>query len=947
VELSAIVPELVLAAACLVLVPMAGLLRGRWRALVPAVAGSALAAGAAAVLPTLARPARAVFHGTYRLDGLSQVSKLLVLVGALATLAMLAAYLRRHADAAHAPVALVFATLGAVGLTSAHDLGLLLLLLEMTSFGGYLLAALVRGDARALEATLKFLLLGAAALAVMGYGLTFLYGLTGSLDLAEIGAALPGADPAWTGLALALVLVGFGFEIAAVPLHFWMPDVLDGATAPAAGFLSVVPKIAAMTALVRVLVTAFPGELAAWPELVGGLAAATMALGNLAALRQSGLKRLLAYSSVAQAGYVLAAVAAAGRVERAAAAVAFYLAAYLLMNLGAFAFAAQLERTTGTDALARLGGLVRRSPVAALAFAAALLSLAGIPPLAGFAGKVLVLDAALAGGLPWLALIAAANWVVALAYYLRPIARMVLEPAGPATPRLAGALGWIGGALLAGTLALGVLPGAGLEVLGRAASFRLAAGGSSQVPEVGRPPRAGAAANAAGHGAASDVLEPRRGLVHARARRRRRLRAADRRDQGREGAWHRPRAAALDHVRAATHREIGAGHVPRRPRAEEGDGAGDVLRLGEPPQRRVRRDRLVDLRRLVAGRVGDRQPRGDHVHADAVGAQLQGERLREAVERGLRARVGHEARAGDPRQRAAHVDDAAAPPLDHPGGHRLAAEEAGLRLRVELPLVVLPPVLGERDDREVDGGVVDEDVDRAELRLDAADHRLDLRPDGGVGADEDGPPAGGGDLLDDLLPRAAIRDVVHGDLRALAGERLRDGGADPAARSGDDGDLVLHDVLLEVTAGGEGAGRRCATFSNSRIRSRFSSRTSPGLIPAARAGTPESASGASSACRRRPFGVSRTRNARASSRSSRRSTSPLRSMRWRIRVSVVGSWPLRRASSRCVSPSPSARRARTIHCSTVTPRRPNSASRVLVSARSARCTRKPIDSSRT
>jgi len=473
VELSAIVPELLLAGACLVLVPMAGLLRGGWGVLVPAVAGLALAGAIAATIPTLAWAPRPVFHGTYELDGLAQVSKLLVLAGALATLAMLAAYFRGHAQLAHAPVALLFATLGAVGVTSARDLGLLLLLLEMTSFAGYLLAALVRGSGRALEATLKYLLFGAVALAVMGYGLTFLYGLTGSLDLAEIGAALAGADRAWVILALALVLVGFGFEIAAVPLHFWMPDVLDGATAPAAGFLSVVPKIAATAALVRVLVTAFPGELGAWPELVAGIAAVTMTFGNVAALRQTGLKRLLAYSSVAQAGYVLVAVAAAGRVDRAPAAVAFYLAAYLFMNLGAFAFAAQLERTTGTDRLAGVGGLARRSPGAALVFAAALLSLAGIPPLAGFAGKVLVLEVALAGGLAWLAVVAAVNWVVALVYYVGPIARMVLDAADPEAPRLGGALGWIAGALLLGTVALGVVPGAGLEVLGRAASLRV------------------------------------------------------------------------------------------------------------------------------------------------------------------------------------------------------------------------------------------------------------------------------------------------------------------------------------------------------------------------------------------------------------------------------------------------------------------------------------------
>ena len=390
--------------------------------------------------------------------------------GALVSLLAIAAHFRGTVQEAHAPVALLFATVGGVLLVSSLDLGLIVLFLQMLSMGSYILVSLVRRDRRANEATLKFFIYAAVALAVMAYGLSFLFGLTGSLELRAIGRALAGADPVWVAVAFGLVVIGYAFEVTVVPFHFWAPDVYDGATAPVAGFLSVVPKIAGFGALLRFLLVALPDGLAAWPLVIAVLAALTMTLGNLAALRQTHLKRLLAYSSIAQAGYVLMVVAVAGRADSALSAAGFYLAAYLFMNLGAFVVTAQLERLTGSDRVAGLRGLGQRAPFAAAVFTLSLLSLAGIPPLAGFAGKVLLLEATLAGGLTWLAVVGAVNMAVSLYYYLMPVAEMYLKPTATTDqlPTWAGYRAALALSLL-GTLALGVAPGPALALTGQLA----------------------------------------------------------------------------------------------------------------------------------------------------------------------------------------------------------------------------------------------------------------------------------------------------------------------------------------------------------------------------------------------------------------------------------------------------------------------------------------------
>lgn len=466
-DLWAIVPEMILAGLALLLVPVAGFARGRWQLVPVAVAALGLVAAMVMSALMLGWEAQPVFCDTYAVDGFAAVFKLLIMGGALLSLFAITAHFEGTGKEGHAAVALLFSTLGGVLASAALDLGLIVLFLQMLSMASYILVTLVRKDRATNEATIKYFVYAAAALAVMAYGLTFLYGLTGSLSLPAIGAGLGSADALWVALAFGLILVGYGFEVTAVPFHFWAPDVYAGAAAPVTGFLSVVPKLAGFGALMRFLLLALPGGLAAWPLAVAILAALTMTLGNFAALRQTRLKRLLAYSSIAQAGYVLIAVAVAGEVEGALGAAGYYLAAYLFMNLGAFVVVAQLERLSGSDEVTKLRGLGRRAPFAAVALTLSLLSLAGIPPLAGFLGKVLLLEVALQGGLTWLVVVAAVNFAVALYYYLMPVVEMFLRGAElqtktPWPNRLlyVSALG----ISVAGTVLIGVFPDLALGV---------------------------------------------------------------------------------------------------------------------------------------------------------------------------------------------------------------------------------------------------------------------------------------------------------------------------------------------------------------------------------------------------------------------------------------------------------------------------------------------------
>ncbi len=358
---------------------------------------------------------------------------------------------------------LLLAGVGMTMMVAATDLITVFLALEILSLALYILCGINRQEARSTEAAMKYFLLGAFASAFFVYGAALIYGATGSTQFALIAEAIAGStsDVALLFPGIALLIVGFGFKVSLVPFHMWTPDVYQGAPTPVTAFMSVGTKTAAFAAFTRVLVMALPAEQSTWGGLLAILAVLTMTLGNFAALRQRNLKRLLAYSSIAHAGYILTALVP-GTVEGANAAI-FYLFTYAFMNIGAFAVVIALEKTTNGDAsYQHIVGLSQRWSGLALAMAIFMFSLSGIPPLAGFFGKFYVFGAAIEGGYAWLAVIGMLNSAVSAYYYLRiTVAMYFQDPDGEtATDR------WQWGSLNAGlvvaavfTVLIGILPG--------------------------------------------------------------------------------------------------------------------------------------------------------------------------------------------------------------------------------------------------------------------------------------------------------------------------------------------------------------------------------------------------------------------------------------------------------------------------------------------------------
>ncbi len=353
---------------------------------------------------------QSVFGGMLRFDWLGFAFKQIFLLGAAATAAFMMD-LENLGRRGQAYLLLLAATLGMCLMASASDLVMLYLAIETTSIPLYILAGFMLDDDRSTEAGFKYLLFGALTSAVMLYGFSLLYGFSGTTRLAAFGGSLP------LGLGLIfLVLVGLGFKVSAVPFHFWAPDTYEGAPTPVAGFLSTASKAAGFAVLLRLFLTVFPQFAGEWAAILAVLATITMTVGNLLALAQKNLKRLLAYSSIAHAGYILIGVVAASRLGTAS--VVFYLIAYLLTNLAAFGLVAAVGRQTGSDEIASYAGLSRRSPGLALAMLVAFLSLAGMPPFGGFVAKVLVFTAAVETGWVWLAVVGILNSIIGVYYYL-------------------------------------------------------------------------------------------------------------------------------------------------------------------------------------------------------------------------------------------------------------------------------------------------------------------------------------------------------------------------------------------------------------------------------------------------------------------------------------------------------------------------------------------------
>ncbi|MBI4279741.1 MAG: NADH-quinone oxidoreductase subunit N [Armatimonadetes bacterium] len=413
------------------------------------------------------RPGTTVFFGSYAVDGFAVFFKVLAIIAT--TLVILASmdYFRASGEREAAGAGrfegefytlLVFTGLGLVLMAASADLILVALSIEFVSLTSYVLAAYLKGNPKSNEAGLKYFLFGAAASAVMFYGFSLLYGLTGSTSLYVIAEKVATAPASALVVALALMLAGFGFKISMVPFHQWTPDVYEGAPTPVAAFLSVGSKAAGFAVLLRVVVVAIAPSGLDYITLIAGLSAVSMFLGNLLALPQRNIKRMLAYSSISHAGFLLIAPAAYGATFGNPG-LLLYILAYTFTNLGAFFVAIVIGLRLTSDDINDYAGLSRRAPALAVTMTIFMLSLTGIPPMGVFLGKYYVLAAAIEKNLIWLAAVAIANSVISLYYYANVIRVMYLTPPAvdtavqePWTLRTALAVTAVG------TLAMGLYP---------------------------------------------------------------------------------------------------------------------------------------------------------------------------------------------------------------------------------------------------------------------------------------------------------------------------------------------------------------------------------------------------------------------------------------------------------------------------------------------------------
>ncbi len=369
---------------------------------------------------------RLIFGGMIQQDWLSFAFTLLFIFAAAIT-ALFAMDMKGVGQKGEFYILMLVSTVGMCLMASSADIIMLYLAIETTSIPMYILAGFMTNDDKSTESGFKYLLFGAAASTIMLYGFSLLYGFTGSTNLHQIAESF--YEPQFPQIAiigsLLLILVGFGFKISMFPFHFWAPDIYEGAPTPIAGFLSTASKAAGFVVLLRVLVTVFtPSATPEWNNLLAVIAVLTMTIGNVLALAQKNIKRLLAYSSIAHAGYLLIGVVALSQLGITS--VVFYLIAYIITNLAAFGIVMTFSVVVGSDEISAYSGLSRRKPWLALAMLVAFLSLAGMPPLAGFMAKLLVFAAAVKIDMVWLAFIGVLNSIVGLYYYLTVLKHVYL-----------------------------------------------------------------------------------------------------------------------------------------------------------------------------------------------------------------------------------------------------------------------------------------------------------------------------------------------------------------------------------------------------------------------------------------------------------------------------------------------------------------------------------------
>ncbi len=463
-ELIRFMPEIILTLAGVLIMVLEPLTREESKRNLAGIAFAALATAMFAALIAQNNSGYA-FHHMLVVDGFGTFFRILVCAVGLLTILLSVAYLEREKHQQGEYYALIlFSVTGQCIMATANELIMVFIGIEISSIASYVLAGYLRDDKRSNESAIKYFLLGSFATAFLLYGVSWVYGLTGTTNLDGIRAAI--LEPNFSsgdsliGLAAALMAVGFAFKVAAVPFQGWAPDVYQGAPAPISAFMSVGPKAAAFAVFLRVFRTAFAPVSDRWEPIVALVALATMTVGNFAALRQTNIKRLLAYSSIANAGYLL--VAVSSRSELGVQAVMFYLAAYVAMTMGAFAiithFSRQGERFVE---IGDLSGLAAKQPVLAGLFTIFALSMIGIPLTAGFFGKFYIFKAALDSHLVWLTVIGLLNSAVAAYYYLQILVVMYMHEPGTAVEEMEPVSGgititaWVAAVA---TLVLGIFP---------------------------------------------------------------------------------------------------------------------------------------------------------------------------------------------------------------------------------------------------------------------------------------------------------------------------------------------------------------------------------------------------------------------------------------------------------------------------------------------------------
>ena len=482
-NLELFIPELSLAAFALVVVLLDLVIQRKGWLVVVSIAGIVVSAGF--TLAMWGGSSQAIFNNMLAVDNFALFFKLLFL--GIAALVILSSvdYVSKFARFQGEYYALVLlSTLGMMLMAAAAELITIYIALELTSISLYILVGFLK-DSKSTEASLKYLLLGAVASAVLLYGMALVFGFTGKTQLGEIAQVIQTMSPqtllASPALILGIVLLiaGFGFKIAAIPFHMWVPDVYEGAPTPITAYLSVASKAAGFAIILRVFYSAFglPQWLSLdWGMIFAVLAAIGMTLGNVVAIPQTNIKRMLGYSSIAQAGYLMVGLAAVGFSPAAdilgQSGVIFFLASYALTNMGAFIAIIAISNKLDSDLIQDYSGMGKRAPLLALALTLCLISLIGMPPAAGFMAKFYIFSAAVQHNLLWLVVIAVINSVISAYYYLRVVKVMWLgEPASEEKVPSSGALRVALSLSCLGVLLLGIIPGFVMRLAEMAASM--------------------------------------------------------------------------------------------------------------------------------------------------------------------------------------------------------------------------------------------------------------------------------------------------------------------------------------------------------------------------------------------------------------------------------------------------------------------------------------------